>query len=571
MSMHRLGCWYGWPVLVGLDSCEFNSGTSFPMPKPSDYDDKIRSLKTKISFQKRETVCSETEISPNTLVDITDGDMPWWRPDFEKNRESTKKRTKRLWAKSICRIAAYLGEPVEQWLETCGLGLDEDGIREAVEQQTVAIAEKQGQPVMSDVLSQIRFRKNVVDTQLFVYPPFCNYEGDEHGFFGQIAARIVKSINPSFHCNISAVESLEDLLRQNECPLIVGVFDTTYRRFGGIDFQPIRGWNARLGAVVINEWSKKKESSAENKQICWADITQPTKAKQKNIRALVVENEVGALFLSSHASDYYRDDSRNPTLIFNRVLSNTSEHIERLLKLRRADPDKEYVFVADEYSCRHLVDRFNEGQFAGRDDEHYFKAQMVQGNDWEFPTYAISFATPAGGGYEASRWFRLVENALETEIYGSAYVQTAYAYGELIVGAIKEDGFRFEDIPYGARPTFFELGRASGRYSAKTKHFWQEVYKPVLDCICSLPSRTSESSKLEAFTKMLPREAPTEIVFQLLQDAVTRISKQSDFLVMLEALVDRNVLFEYQSTILQIVNELKRGDISNGNTNNKAY
>lgn len=489
----------------------------------SDYEQSITSLIRRVAQEGRDTVCSETEISPNTLTDITSGNLPWLRDDWAEKRVSTKKRTQRLWAKSLTRIAAYVQEPVEKWLRACHLDHADEGIASVVAEQQEEIEKKTGRPVASDVLSVIHYNNNEVDVELFKYHPFCEGDNDREGFFWTMSDRIIRSINPEFAPRTEVESELSVLLRDDGPQLIVGVFDTVYRRFKGFDFLPIRGWEVRLSAVTVAPALNDNGDSAASKNATeaptWNDIVQPELAESKRVRALVVDGEVGYLFLKSHLGDFYKSEGPTKKLYKNTVLSSYPDHINTLLNLRDKQPNNQFVFVADEYSCRHLVQLFNDRTSPDGARRDGLRAQLVDGHPWEFPNYQLAIGSPSGGSFEQSRWFHLLGDALETEIYGSAYIQTAIAYGDLMVRAINEDGFDFEDIPSGSRPSFFWLKVRSRSEPEKTRHFWDRVYESVFRAIDAFPSMNSASDKLHAAIRMLPRDADEPIVIQLLRNA----------------------------------------------------
>lgn len=508
------------------------------MPRPRDYDRRIAKLLDTIAEQGRDKVVSSAEISPNTLRSLTSGRLPWWDKSsstkFDDKRLSTQKRTKKLWAKSLTRIAHYLDDlPPDYWLETCGLDPADPEISVAVEDELRSIAAKTKQPLRTDIIRRIRYNNNHVDTQVFLYPPFCRNENDEAGFFWSLCDRIIKSINPAFIPKIDVEAELRTLLDQDDCPLIVGVFDTVYRRFQGFDFLPIRGWEVSLAAVSITGASQDSPP-LQPRTITWADITSISSAQRNKIKALVVTNEVGHLFLSGHLGSYYKPETL--TLFTNETLSNYHDHVRTLLELHRDNPGHSYVFVADEYSCRHLVHQFqllvNYRQRSTSANDHdtedfarlvdaarqqQLRAELVKGNRWEFPSYQLAIGSPSGGSYEQSRWFHLLENALHSEIYGSAYLQTATAYGDLMVLAMDEPGFHFSDIPSGARPTYFDVGSKP----ETTTHFWLTAYKRVFESLAKSTERSTVAEKFVAAVLMLPRSAESTRLAGLFEAAKT--------------------------------------------------
>ena len=189
------------------------------------------------------------------------------------------------------------------------------------------------------------------------------------------------------------------------------------------------------------------------------------------------------------------------------------------------------MLVADEYTCRHVVAEFNNTISASESEKGDLRAELAVGDPWEFPAFQIAVGAPSGGSYEQSRWFHLLEAAFESEIYGTAYIQTATMYGELIIRAMSERGFDFTDIPSGARPRYFHLSGDTYEGRGKTDHFWNKVYESVIDNIAaqqSLGGLDSESiasaaDRLIGLVLIMPKDAPAKTIRRLIQIGVKRI------------------------------------------------
>lgn len=295
---------------------------------------------------------------------------------------------------------------------------------------------------------------NTVRAGYLKWEPFID-QGQEYeeSWAVTFTRRLVKAINPEGWSLQSPVgfESLDQALAAtipgaNSCDIVFGLYDTAYRRLRGTTFLHLPGLGIKIGAIV-----------QKNGPRSWLDIANEMRNHKADIKAVVMQNEVGHLFLRGSCG-YKRVDLEIVDSI------ETNDLAASYFRLANA-VGSQAILVADRFTCRRILTYINktEPKHILKDMEEdnisaIKKDLMILGDaegdrqsninakngDAAFdmvPTYRIGWGIRS----DSPRWLELLDLSMREELFYNGMQWTASQYAELLDKDINRD---IELIPF---------------------------------------------------------------------------------------------------------------------------
>ncbi|MBI2929070.1 MAG: hypothetical protein HYY24_25685 [Verrucomicrobia bacterium] len=408
------------------------------------------------------------------MLAIEKGAFPWLSDDLVKQKQvAANTRIMAAWARALTRVAILLGDPPEEWARGCGLlnfpGLSEDAILKTVRDAADRLRRDKrtgqleslssGAKILERIKRTSERTRKAVRVGILEYPPFSVGEKGQ-SFFEQVAQRVVGSINPEWEIeNLTPpvdagrishfVDELVSLPPTYD--LVMGLFETLYRRGRGIDFVSLPGWKINLSAVHL---CPRGTSEGDALIPRWENICRPK--GNEPFHVLVIKEEAGYLFMKGpcHFSAW-------PTHLHEQISTRSPSELAEALE----DAAKKFgwhrvVLVADEETCRVIMHEFN--------SRREFEAREAKGAPENCPKYDLTIAFPSGN----PEWRELIQAAVSRELFSNAFLVTAELYAQVMVHGCFLLGRESGRIRSTWRPYFFPLESPH-----VTLQFWVEVFK----------------------------------------------------------------------------------------------
>jgi hypothetical protein len=203
---------------------------------------------------------------------------------------------------------------------------------------------------------------------------------------------------------------------------VIGFLDTPARRFCGVNFVPLRGWNVHINGVYFVRDSQPAPT--------WWQLSRPrTKDQHPKYPLLAIDKEAAHAYFTGTCGygKGHIDVVKSP---FNDTKAIASEFEEYAL----SQDDENVIFVADDETCRRIRDllnapllRRNRGGLEAKVIENFDDPKTVR----EAPYYPLALAVPLS----APSWLELIREAVDTVTYGSDWKATAELYADQIIVA----------------------------------------------------------------------------------------------------------------------------------------
>ena len=390
-------------------------------------------------FASRAELCRHLGVSTHTVQRIlVDGEVP----DFSKVQST---RLTRSWARTLTRLAGQLGREPRPWIEGVGIRWDE-GVRRASEATSREFRRGGGRvggtPAAFDGLGRIRSEAakgnpDPVEAGYVDMRPFVDPLPGEDSFFESYASRLVGALDPSWgvRARRGAAGDLVDALTAEEpaLSLALGLFETAHLRSRGLEFLPLPGWRLAFSAVWVAPPSRSPP-------LTWREMASADPGG--GLRYLVQDCDPA---LSLVRSQWARHPER--IVVRRRAVPEAiAEDLQRLVQRR---PDGAVAFIADEETCRRVLDALEHNDGFGREID----AVRVVPPAEERPRVQLGIAVRADSG----RWLELLEHAGREELFGASRAVTARLYADLLT-----TGWRSlvanatpDDPPTNVRPEHF--------------------------------------------------------------------------------------------------------------------
>ena len=371
-------------------------------------------------------------VSPAAIIDIRQNRFGPADPRRQEDEQPNQKQ--RIgWAQTLTRLAEYVtreaikdenGKQIELQADDVLREFELDPEEPALEQAIKSVQGQTGQHrhISDPVLRQIALRRNEVSVGVLKWGPF--YDDDDTSasgsWAGEYAKRLVGSINPTdwrlgeikpiadFDAAVSALGSGSPTF-----DAIFGVYDTPNKRLKGLRFLTLPGIAMPLSFVCIDD------------RVSWDKIISPDETFRREMQAIVLEGEVGDLFLLGPCQYNPRRLERFPTLDIDRMVALFFS----LVRHRERAP---IFFCADRTTCR---DFFNAAKRFSMTDEAALRAidgVAISKPSEMAPSYQIGMAVRA----DADAWLDLLRYSQSNELFQNALHQTAVHYAALLNKAV---------------------------------------------------------------------------------------------------------------------------------------
>lgn len=415
----------------------------------------------------RQALARELGVGTHTLQRIlVRGDVPSF------SRAGT--RETRAWIRTLARLAVHFGRDPRDWLTAVGIGW-EPAVREvawkairtreeraaaaaaakAAARTAARVASRGASRPVSETASDVAWGAGPVtaaggepgaaapeavsssevdpladieraDQSLEPFPvqigiadfwPFCQPPlGSPRSFFQRFAERLIGSIDPSWRIQ-TRIDTARNLARaltgaDPRPHLSIGLFDTVPRRRSGIGFLPIPGFRVRLAAIHVRQRGSGPRAPT------WEEATSP--GGWEAVRFLVIAGEPGGLYLEGQCGC-----PRERLLL--RSPMQPDRLAEELLQEVRRRANEPVVLVTDELSVLPILGALERQEgFSER-----FSWEELSGARDDTAGYLLSVAVPPA----AARWRKLLETALERDLFGTAALRTARLYASTLAEA----------------------------------------------------------------------------------------------------------------------------------------
>jgi hypothetical protein len=369
-------------------------------------------------------------VSPAALIDIRHDRFGPADPRREESQPNQKQRIG--WAQTLTRLVEYANansEAIEE--ETDALQVD-DVLREFgldAEEPAIshAIRSVQGQAgqhrhISDPVFRQIALRRNEVSLGVLKWGPF--FDDDDTSasgsWAGEYAKRLVGSINPT-DWQLGEIKSIDDFdaavsalgSGSPEFDAIFGVYDTPNKRLRGLRFLTLPGIAMPLSFVCIDG------------RVSWEDIVSPSDVFRREMQAIVLEGEVGDLFLLGPCQYNLRRLERFRTLDLDKMVALFFS----LIRHREGAP---IFFCADRTTCRDFLNAAKRFSMTDGVTLRAIDGVHISETKDMAPTYQLGFAVRA----DAEAWLDLLGYSQTTELFRNALHQTARHYAVLLAKAV---------------------------------------------------------------------------------------------------------------------------------------
>lgn len=487
-------------------------------------------LRAAVDEVGREEFVAGAGISTTTLQSFLQGAFPWDDQDSDASR-----RVRRAWARSATRIARLLDEDPFVLVQAIGLGADAD-TRDAIERELHQKPRDSSRPTPTnsrgsrDILEVIKWRaeraadhkptaagkKPVVRVGILDYKPF-SIPLDDKSFFEEFADRLIGSIDPEWGISCEKTDThgsieyfVEELIDDDDpkYDMVLGLFETVHRRRLGIDFIPIPGWRISLDALCL--WPLNRPDSERPR---WHDVV--SFRKNNPFVAALLKGEAGHLFLMGPCQ---YPESHTVLL---KDMANERDLAEQIKKVAEQNGYERTVFIADEETCRRVMSWLNDGNRPNKcvigDDKGFCAKQLIDAPQ-QCPKYSLALAFPEKGGGE---WRKILQSAMDMELYGNASSITARLYAKLIARGWANDqmldkatsvrtarGAKEDTAPRSTySPEYFDLPRKSATdafWIDIANHLAEELQNPRLAVTLGEGHDTPENAAIELASRLLP-------------------------------------------------------------------
>lgn len=380
------------------------------------------------------TLARELRVAPATLRRIYDGEFA----DLEgRPLGEIDPKQRRAWGETITTLSQEVSKrsasPIDPVAAVREFGLDPEDkvIRAAITRGM--FDESEAAKIADTVLANIEARgahllgsdvKGIVSVGILTWPPISERDTDK-SFGHSFCKRLVGALNP-VHWDVQ----YKDRSTINEClgalvagksgdDLTFGVYSTVSRQLHGLDFLPVPGVGIPLHALYFRPPQLKEF------EINWATIGERSTFDDVGVRAYVLDEEVGELYLRGPCG--YTDQDV--------VSLKTFDHDAIADELRNPESDRITLFVADRPTCIRvaLIMRKRGQEFRGwsLDDATYPGTKF---GDRNCPVYRLGMAFRA----DSERWASLLKTALQEELFRNDSGWTASLYADLFARSFKE-------------------------------------------------------------------------------------------------------------------------------------
>jgi hypothetical protein len=391
------------------------------------------------STRTRHELARELGIATSTIKALLEKKVP--------SQMSPKQQ--RAWARALTRIARYVGAEPRAWVEGYGFQWSD-----TFATSTARALDEAAPPEPDDiVLRSIRARATtrfggtvrVAYSTLF---PFASDRGGEENFHTLFAGRLIGTINPDWRMAdaqqfLEIDKTIATLLdRPDECHAVFGLFDTIARRQQDIEFLPVAGLHMPLGMVTANS------------DITWDDVV------GGRCWPLVIRGEAGDHFIrgecgyAAEACEFVRSfEHHEISATFRRMLDRVGAAVP--------------VFVADEETCRQVVNAGGDHQGAGPN------LRIVEVPEDGFrPSYPVCIAVRS----DAKKWAGLL-TAAQDELLASVPEVMAEFYARVFYRKARRGviyGLRLHDFPQASSRFRSALIRRLCEFLVQSAPTWTE-------------------------------------------------------------------------------------------------
>lgn len=372
----------------------------------------------------------EARVSPTAIVNIRKGKFGPQSEEQKKKKGPPNERQLKGWVTTLTRLTWY----ANQRLATKGKALDYSTVMTEVGldasrtiiQNTITEVRGQGgvHRIEADpVLRQIALRNNRVKVGILHWPPFFpeNEEQASTSWAWEYTKSLLGLINPvEWTLEAEKVDDIEEVVDElgsgsRDYDLIFGLYDTPYRQLRGLTFIHLPGLGVPLARV----------QSKDLKDLDWSLIQNVHSERRPSMRALVLEREVGHLFLAGAAQ------FGEANLLIDRSF-NLNSLIPRYIAACKK-PGALSFLCADRTFCRRFLDASERYEATNKKEFDLLSNLEISKTDHLTPSYRVGFTIRA----DAPVWSRLLYNCQADELFRNAHYQIALIYARLFNDAAK--------------------------------------------------------------------------------------------------------------------------------------
>ena len=402
-------------------------GSAKPRRRPAGSEPVLaRELRSRLSGPSKSTkqsLAKSAGVSTLTVQEVERGTYAT-DPRPSNDPEECSPRQLRGYVEALTRLAVFLGlEPKEQ-VEAYGIDLNWAGVNGWVTRTARRNVIAKG---MTDEAIDTIVDRGGVEFGILRWQPFTKYgEPLANSWAYRYVARLIGSLNPrwnrqaprEFNSINDAIESLTSRVNQPE--IVFGIYDTPYRRLRGLRFLHLPGLGIPLGALG------HQDSDATTQALSWSSIIRSGRDHGRPIRAVVVDDEVGHLFLMG-ACGYVDDD----LVVWKGEM--TPELAEVFLHEVSEPRGKRVILVADRLTCERVRSWLRDPSWidgAALSESARAVAREIGfvPDDRTVPVYRVGLALPS----EADRLADLLAVAQSEELFRNARSLTASEYAQLL-------------------------------------------------------------------------------------------------------------------------------------------
>jgi hypothetical protein len=430
------------------------------MPTATSTTDQTRlqdHLKSYIAEHGRDQLIREAGISITTLTSLLT-----WEFEWTKKKAPPSERQRRAWAKTFVRLAHVLGNTAEEWIKTLGWELGHE-LQSALKrgQEELALRKDNLQEAEKlDILQRVRLREEV-RVGCLIYGVL-GLGQNANSFHHRLVERLFGTLAPGFTVTPTPQEDMEGILKSLVEPpydhdVVIGVLDTPARRFYGVNFIPLRGWNVHINGIYF---ARDQKPAPE-----WWQLSRPrTKDQHPKYPLLAIEKEAAHAYFTGTCG-YGRDHLD----IVKSAFSDTEAVAKEFEDYARSPDGENVIFVADDETCRRIRDLLNAS--VRKRNRGGWEAKLIEDFDdpkseRESPCYQLALAVPLS----APSWLELIRMAINTVTYGSDWKATAELYADQIIAAASPP----HNYPAAqVLPDYFPL--VDGDEGPITRAFWVKL------------------------------------------------------------------------------------------------
>ena len=375
-------------------------------------------------IRTRKELAEVLRVSTKTITALYRGKFVFGDPKSAGGRQLAG------WAEPFTRMALFLKREPNRVLNAFSINPKHPAVSAAVDRviESEHIGKHHPGLVLDLVVGRI-LNRGSVRAGILVWPPFTGKEeAVETSWGGKYIRRVIRSMNPKWEVEVVKIKSLKEAIKlvlsdddDKNLDCCFGLYDTASRRLKGLDFVDVPGLGVKL-QVIANKNAKLK----------WNDILAGPNAGENTLIPIVIEDEVGHLFLEGVCG------FPNPEAV------DSSDHrylAERLIEraLVEDDASKHVIFAADSATCEGILEQLKRIDWEPKISTEIspekvkgirscFKSIDKDTGQSENVAYGVGIATRAN----AKEWTKMLSRTQQDELFRNGLVLTARYYLELL-------------------------------------------------------------------------------------------------------------------------------------------